>query len=76
MNKSSISTNQSKNSYSATKMFVISSVLLLAVLKTEVYSFSNFNFLLNGVNGNSVSVNARGESSTLKMVYDIYTLLK
>ena len=71
MNKSSISKYLYKNSYSAAKMFVISSVLLLAVLETEVHSFSNFNFLLNGVNGNSVSVNARGESSTLKMVYDI-----
>ena len=51
------------------KMFaIVSSVLLLAVLKTEVLSFSNFNFLLNGVNGNSVSVNARGESSSLRMV--------
>jgi hypothetical protein len=47
---------------------IVSSVLLLAVLKTEVLSFSNFNFLLNGVNGNSVSVNARGESSSLRMV--------
>eukprot|EP01036_Dinobryon_divergens_P030249 gene30249-39463_t len=46
---------------------IVSSVLLLAVLKTEVLSFSNFNFLLNGVNGNSVSVNARGESSSLRM---------
>lgn len=48
---------------------IVSSVLVLAVLKSEVHSFGNFNFLLNaGVNGNSVSVNARGESSTLKMV--------